>query len=671
MTYDLGIIGLAAMELVQAGILFVMIATAFGNYKKNPSANLVIFAFAFLMLFFQGVLQLIVSTYLVLDIVLPQGAMFLVAGITFEVIAVLLLLYAVISPLFSSHRKKLAIALVIIVGLTAFLGIYLVLEGPQYAALKAFQPTWHSFFAEAIIIGGLTIIAAVSYQAWSKTKVPMVLSFFVAMGAWLLCHLANSYNALFSGELAGTMALAGQIFKTIALLLLAYYVASTLRRPGFIKQELTFSRVANILSYIVAAGFIGFIIFSGATLPTALNISTVGSDALATQQVVRNESYMNFAKEELFKGQARVKLVLQLLPLGQYDSTDSELHELDLRIYSAESYLGLANDAGVNPSKIDELVKGVEYYKEYSKALKALNAGLRQEKGLEESLVQSQAFEERRNYALQIQKKLGELKAGAGSFGDYVINFMKEHQDYAKDKSIFLDTNATLIGMNSLESAFGDAEKQARALVQDAERLKAITRAGILNLGNVSLSAGEQGQASSLEETLKKKVERASSAEAVRTLAGGLVGKCGPEDDACRINAMYDYATNQIKYVKDPVSFDYLSEATETILTKAGDCEDKSILLAGMLKVIGERPKLVLLTRPDTGRGHVFVTIRIDDLNEFAQYAPKGARPYYLPKDEKYWIALETTAQGAYAGYEDKTVIEQCDSFKCKEVDLG
>jgi len=117
-----------------------------------------------------------------------------------------------------------------------------------------------------------------------------------------------------------------------------------------------------------------------------------------------------------------------------------------------------------------------------------------------------------------------------------------------------------------------------------------------------------------------------------------------------QICAIFDNVRDQIKYVNDPRSHDYWAPANETLKIRAGDCDDKAIILSSMLEAVGGTTRIYLT---DT---HAFVAVYIGNGTKATEAAVKGIRAYYGNVDINYltdkygsWLMLDPTAS-LYAG---------------------
>jgi len=94
----------------------------------------------------------------------------------------------------------------------------------------------------------------------------------------------------------------------------------------------------------------------------------------------------------------------------------------------------------------------------------------------------------------------------------------------------------------------------------------------------------------------------------------------------CQIKAIYYFVRDKIDYVSDPKYREYVQTPEATLYSKAGDCEDKSVLLVQMLKAIGIDS--VVATIP----GHAYNKI----------YYPDSPKQYL---DNAGWISVDATCK--------------------------
>lgn len=75
----------------------------------------------------------------------------------------------------------------------------------------------------------------------------------------------------------------------------------------------------------------------------------------------------------------------------------------------------------------------------------------------------------------------------------------------------------------------------------------------------------------------------------------------------CYAKAIYYFVRDNIQYVSDPVNFEYIEEPKEVLVTKAGDCESGTLLMAALMESIGIDSEIVFIT------GHAFLRIKLKE----------------------------------------------------------
>ena len=112
----------------------------------------------------------------------------------------------------------------------------------------------------------------------------------------------------------------------------------------------------------------------------------------------------------------------------------------------------------------------------------------------------------------------------------------------------------------------------------------------------------------------------------------------GVEGREARIQKLLDFVTGEIEYsfTEALMNGELLKRPSETLMTRSGDCSNKTILLASLLEQIGEEYRLLYMPR------HITVAV------------PQGAFPndnkIDFTWDNKPWIIAETTLPGFLIG---------------------
>lgn len=107
----------------------------------------------------------------------------------------------------------------------------------------------------------------------------------------------------------------------------------------------------------------------------------------------------------------------------------------------------------------------------------------------------------------------------------------------------------------------------------------------------------------------------------IRLLALDLTARLPQKDFAGEISAIYNFVRDRIRYVRDVLGVETLQTPEKTLEFKAGDCDDKSVLLAALLGAIGHPTRLVAVGFSPGRFSHVYVQTKVSSK----------------------WVSLETT----------------------------
>ena len=81
----------------------------------------------------------------------------------------------------------------------------------------------------------------------------------------------------------------------------------------------------------------------------------------------------------------------------------------------------------------------------------------------------------------------------------------------------------------------------------------------------------------------------------VRQLAVDLTTGLMQKDRLSEIKVLYNFVRDRIRYVRDIRQVETLHTAEKILQNKAGDCDDKSIILSSLLESLGFKTRLVAL----------------------------------------------------------------------------
>ena len=134
----------------------------------------------------------------------------------------------------------------------------------------------------------------------------------------------------------------------------------------------------------------------------------------------------------------------------------------------------------------------------------------------------------------------------------------------------------------------------------------------------------------------------------VRNLAVTL-GKRFVAGDFKQARRLYEYVRDEIAYVHDPAGIEEIQPPETTLKLGGGDCDDKSVLLAAMLKSIGFETCLFIAdTDNDTYPDHVYTGVYMPDAPEL--YKPLQSKRLTDGKDLHNWIPLDPTYEDSDFG---------------------
>lgn len=91
---------------------------------------------------------------------------------------------------------------------------------------------------------------------------------------------------------------------------------------------------------------------------------------------------------------------------------------------------------------------------------------------------------------------------------------------------------------------------------------------------------------------------------------GGLQG-LPQKDFAGEARRLFEFVRDQIRYVKDIDGVETLHPAEWVLAQRAGDCDDKAILLAALLLSIGHTPRFIAVAFAPDDFSHVWVQDRL------------------------------------------------------------
>ncbi len=118
----------------------------------------------------------------------------------------------------------------------------------------------------------------------------------------------------------------------------------------------------------------------------------------------------------------------------------------------------------------------------------------------------------------------------------------------------------------------------------------------------------------------------------IKRLADEIVTTSCDSSKLCQSKALFYFVRDNFDYVSDPYAYEYVKSARESLVSRGGDCDDASVLLANLEEAIGIDTRFVFVP------GHVFIQI-------FMQDAPAK---YKFQKTD--WVNLDPTCKSCAFG---------------------
>jgi hypothetical protein len=128
--------------------------------------------------------------------------------------------------------------------------------------------------------------------------------------------------------------------------------------------------------------------------------------------------------------------------------------------------------------------------------------------------------------------------------------------------------------------------------------------------------------------------------EEINTFAAELSKDCADNDRHCEAKKIAEYVANEIRYQYDPKPVfgdsDYIKNPKQTLESKAGDCEDQTILSLSLTNALGLQSYMVFTS------GHTYPMVCFDDTY--------NAQVPYMKLKGQYCYHTEPTDSGSSIG---------------------
>ncbi|MBN1502533.1 transglutaminase domain-containing protein [Candidatus Woesearchaeota archaeon] len=118
----------------------------------------------------------------------------------------------------------------------------------------------------------------------------------------------------------------------------------------------------------------------------------------------------------------------------------------------------------------------------------------------------------------------------------------------------------------------------------------------------------------------------------IKQVADIIAAESCDSNKVCQAKAIFYFVRDNFDYVSDPTEFEYIKSARESLISKAGDCDDAAILAANLMEAIGINTQFVFIPN------HVYIQIYLPDA--LSKYKEKGGD----------WINLDPTCESCKFG---------------------
>jgi len=165
----------------------------------------------------------------------------------------------------------------------------------------------------------------------------------------------------------------------------------------------------------------------------------------------------------------------------------------------------------------------------------------------------------------------------------------------------------------------------------------------LAELALININASNGGGDKNIPLSSMDKILSIESMPVIRQAAVKISAVSCKDQGVCYVKALYYFTRDKIKYVNDPAK-QYIQHPTETLVTGGGDCEDKNLLLAYMLKAIAVPSRICLTSE------HAFIEVWLPE-----------ARAGYKTKDD--WVTLDATSQLDFGKISYQHANARCDIY--------
>lgn len=157
-----------------------------------------------------------------------------------------------------------------------------------------------------------------------------------------------------------------------------------------------------------------------------------------------------------------------------------------------------------------------------------------------------------------------------------------------------------------------------------------------------ALPRGDAGVLETLKE-MRSIVRTWRASPIVLQRATELTRPCPGKDWLCEARALHRYVRDAIRYQMDPRDVETIRTPELTMRERAGDCDDKAVLLASLLEAVGHPSAFVALAfgAPPAPFSHVYVETRVGDrwiAAETTEPWPLGRAPEGFSRQVRFYV---------------------------------
>ena len=150
--------------------------------------------------------------------------------------------------------------------------------------------------------------------------------------------------------------------------------------------------------------------------------------------------------------------------------------------------------------------------------------------------------------------------------------------------------------------------------------------------GSVTLIADGTAGIMQTVRTMRALVRAYRTNVVIRATAINLLTLAPPKDATAEIVALFEFVRDRVRYVGDVLDVETLTSPDKTLALNAGDCDDKSVLLAALLESIGYVTRFIVAGYNMPGvYEHVYVSAMLPDGSFIALDASEDMPAGYEP----------------------------------------